>query len=321
MHEEVGVRRDFVRFEAEKLCGARFVPTASVHCPEGIEVYRVPSDWDHRYLRCSQSDRERWQAAERVCLNACSSALMDLFRAHGGSRGCWVDLYGDSSYWRGPAEPWHWPGWRRRLAEQSEQAQLAFAAAVRQAEEEYRPVREEIARRLAEYREEQKAAELERRREQERQHSVMATIAAKRVWLYRADAADSPVLVYRADVPSAVGLRDLRAGSSEQRLTAQQLEQHLLVVHRDRVRTTEFQWNEAARAEVERECRALDVSVTFESWWSEVTTTQWTATTHGPQPASSPTRSSRADARHPGVSGSGRYIGGDFGGYSGFGSF
>jgi hypothetical protein len=232
-------------------------------------------------------------------------------------------------YWGGLAKPRHWPGWRRRLAEQSEQAQLAFAAAVRQAEEEYRPVREEIARRLAEYRAELEAAELERRRERERLRSAMATIAARQVWLFRTGAAGSPVLVYRADVPDALELPAPQAGSSsEDRLSAWQLVEELLTLQHGSGYTIEFQWDEAARAEVERECLALGVSATFWWWWIEVTRhhrmprTDWKDSRCGPQLVPPPpAKPSGAGTRHHGVAGSGRYIGGDFGGYSGFGSF
>ncbi|MET9800461.1 hypothetical protein [Streptomyces sp. NPDC006368] len=318
-HSEVGLHRENVRLDAEELCGARFVATASVRCPESFEVYRVGRSWGDS-LRCSPEDRERWDTAARDCLDALSRALEDLYRAHGGRKGE-VNLYKGTRGWSHITEPRHWPGWRRRLVERSEQAQLAFAAAVRRVEEEYRPVREEIAERLAVYKAEQAAAELARRREAERRRSVLDTVAAGQVWRFGTDPAGSPVLVHRVDVPASLELPDPRAGSSsEGSLTARQLEEALLALVRGSGYTTEIRWDEAARAEVERECRASEVSIAFGQWWREVTKGVWRNTSYGPQPVPPPppvTRSLGAGIGGSGVSGTGGYSGG----FSGFGGY
>jgi hypothetical protein len=330
-HSEVRFRLEKIRLDARKLCEARFVPMPSVRCPESVEAYRAGHGRGDP-LRCSQAERERWEAATRDCLDALSRALEDLYRAHGGRVGkAKVDLYTGGRSWSHIPGPRHWPGWRRRLAERSEQAQLAFAEAVRRAEEEYRPVREEIAGRLAEYKAEQEAAELARRREAERRRSVLHTVASGQVWLFGTEAAGSPVLVYRADVPTALELPDPEAGSSPgTALTARRLEESLLALARDSGHTAEFRWDEAARDEVERECRALDVSVRFGQWWREVTQGVWKDTSHGPQPVPPPppvTRSRGAGVGGSGVTGTGGYVGGHScggghsSGYSCFGGY
>ncbi|WP_112469182.1 hypothetical protein [Streptomyces triticisoli] len=317
------VSRVDVRFDADELCGARFVPTASVRYPESIEVYRMGA----RYawgdvLSCSRADLERWDAAVRDCLDSLSRALEDLYRAHGG-RNCKVNLYARERNWTHIAGPRHWPGWQRRLAERSEQAQLAFAAAVQRAEEEYRPVREEIARRLAEHKAQQEARLLARRRKAERRRSVLDTVAAKRVWLFKVAEAGSPILVHRTDVPAARALPDPPAGSSpEDGMTARQLEKSLLVLVRKSGHTSKIRWDRTARAEVERECRALGVTLSFPEWWRAVTKKVWKDTRYGPQPSPPPPPSSSRPSRigGSGVSGTGGYIGGHGGhdGYSGY---
>lgn len=336
------VSRDDIRFDVEKLCEKRFVPAVSVQCPRSVTVYRVrPKGGWGDALPCSQADSERWDAAARTCLDSLSRALEDLYRAHGG-RKCTVDLRAGSRSWRVLAPPFPWPGWRKRMAKRSEQAQRAFAAAVQRAEEEYRPVREEIARRLAEHRAEQEARELARRKEAERRRSVLHTVAAQRVWLFTVAEAGSPVFVHRADVPAALALPDSPAESSpEGGLTARRLEEHLLRLARDSDGPVEIRWDRAAQAEVERECRAQDVAVSFSEWWHAVARGAWKSTRRGPQPSlSAPFRSSRASrasgsSRGGGVggSGSGTYIdtssgsaggfdgSGGFGGFSGFGGF
>ncbi|GAA0913404.1 hypothetical protein [Streptomyces thermoalcalitolerans] len=325
------VRRDKVEFDVRWLCRDRFVPAVSVQCPESIEVYRVVSknEWGE-VLSCSQAELEQWDAAVRTCLGSLSRALEDLYRAHGGQE-CKVNLYTGRRSRTEIPQPFPWPGRRKRMRKRSEQAQRAFAAAVQRAEEEYRPVREEIARRLAEHKAEEEARERARREEEARRLSVLNAVAAKRVWLFTVAEAGSPVFVHRTDVPAALALPDSPAESSpEDGLTAGQLEERLLALVRGSDRTVEIQWDTAAQAEVERECRAQDVPVSFWKWWDTVTKDLWKDSRQGPQPFSfSSSRSSRSSFVS-GVSGAGRYIGGydgggydggGFSGFSGIGSF
>ncbi|WP_225823862.1 hypothetical protein [Streptomyces naphthomycinicus] len=347
-HSEVRLHRDDVKLDGAKLCGARFVPTTSVRCPESIAVYRVDSArgaWGDVFP-CSQADRERWDAAVRNCLDALSRALEALYRAHGG-RSCRIDLYKSSWYWVHITEPRRWPRWQRRLREQSEQAQLAFAAAVQQAEEAYRPVREEIAELLAEYKAEQEAAErarrqereaaelarrqereaarLARRREARRKRSVLRRVATAQVWLFEVGEAGSPVSVHRADVPaSSIELPGPSTGSSaEEGLTPRRLEESLLTLVRESGYTAEIRWDEAAQAEVERECRALGAAASFPEWWHAVTKGAWRDTRHGPQAVPPPPPASDTPLRPSiggsGMSGTGGYTAGHgFGGFGGY---
>lgn len=272
---QVWLYRDNVRVDAEKLCGARFVPVASLPFEDHVVIYRIRHGWGEA-VSCSKAESERWADAARTYLDTLSRALEELHRDHGGRRArVEVDLYRGERQWQHLLEPFPWPGWRRRVAARSEKAQRAFLARAELAAEEYRPVREEIERRIEEACAERRAANVARRREAERQRGVLQRVASRRLWVCvdRADA--SAVFVYRFDVSPSDPVPDL-ARSRSKPLAVRDLEAVLQESTREDGVQRQIQWDPRACAEVEKECREQGVDITFAAWWESVTQRRWT---------------------------------------------
>ncbi|WP_437022610.1 hypothetical protein [Streptomyces sp. enrichment culture] len=301
------VRREEVPLDAEKLCGARFVP-ADPPFPRHVAVYRINRPWGDP-LDCAQDERDRWAEAERAFLDAVSAALEELYRAHGG-RGTQVDLHAGSGVWSHLPAPLPLPGRRRRLAARSAAAQRAFLERLEQAERAYRPVRKEIEWRIEEHQAAQRAAERARRQAEQRRREVFLEVAGQRVWSYAVVTVKrrSAVLAYRLDVAPARPLPE-PVEPPARPLDAAGLEAALLEALRDgghsRVR-----WDPQARAAVERECQERGEEATFEQWWQAVSGEHWRP---GPRP---PVHGGSHHSSHG--AGDGGYGGGD-GGYSGCG--
>ncbi|MFB7620687.1 hypothetical protein [Kitasatospora sp. NPDC056181] len=332
---EVKVHQDNVRLHATKRCGGAFEPVASVELPEQVKVYRIKGNWGEA-VACSEAERERWSEAESTFLAAVSRALEVLYRAHGG-RGATFDLEKGTGAWNTIPAPRHWPGWKQRAVERSEAAQRAFLAEVQRATEAYRPVREEIDRRLAEQRAVRQAAELARAREAQQRRALLEEVAAQRVWLYEvgeeaaegaegAEEGDGPVRVriFRADLlPAAAdpGSADPAAPSREP-LTASELEKDLYALARaQKAAGIILRWDDAARAAVEEECLARGVGVTFAQWWREMARHGWSVRHDDPQPIppSPPGSGPRPSFGGTGMGGTGGFTGGhSYGGFGGY---
>ncbi|WP_461009610.1 hypothetical protein [Streptomyces capparidis] len=272
----VHVHKEKVLLDAEKLCGVRFVPAGPPPFPRHVAVYRINHSWGDP-LDCAQDERDRWAEAERAFLGALSAALEQLYRAHGG-RGALVNLYSDSRAWSRLPAPLPLPGWRRRLAARSAAAQRVFLERLEQAERAYRPVCEEIERRIEEHRAVERAAKRARWRAEVRRREVFLEVAGQRVWSYAVVTVERrpAVLAYRLDVaparplPEPAGL----AGSPARPLDAAGLEAALLETLRDGGHSR-VHWDPQARAAVERECRERGEETTFEQWWQAVSGSYW----------------------------------------------
>ncbi|MEU6238302.1 hypothetical protein [Kitasatospora sp. NPDC047058] len=310
---EVKVRLDGVRLDAQRRCGGRFEPVASVELPEVAQVYRISPSWGEA-VPCSAAEQERWEEAARAYLTSLSRALEELYRAHGGSAaGVKVDLVESSGFWHGLGAPRRWPGWKRRAVERSERAQRAFVAEAERAAEAYRPVREELDRRVAEQREVRRQAQLAREQEARRRRAVLEEVAAQRVWRYTVDGAEVRV--------GQVGAGPVGDSADEPQdpLTARELEDALFALAGEPgAVAAQFRWDDAARAAVEEECRAQGVTVAFGQWWREVTRHGWADGPSGPRPVLPGPRSTGSGFRGIGGTG-GSGTGGFTGGHSYFG--
>ncbi|MFD0279617.1 hypothetical protein ACFVHB_37795 [Kitasatospora sp. NPDC127111] len=311
---EVKVRLDGVRLDARRRCGGRFEPVASVRVPEVAQVYRISPSWGEA-VPCSEAERGRWEEAARAYLTTLSRALEELYRAHGGSAaGVKVDLVDGSGFWRVLGAPRWWPGWKRRAVERSERAQRAFVAEAERAAEAYRPVREELDRRVAEQREVRRQARLALEREARRRRAVLEEVAARRVWRYVVEGEETAVVrVGRAGPEPA----EFSAAEPQEPLTARELEEALFAVARERGATAQFRWDEGARAVVEEECRAGQVEVTFGQWWREMTWYGWADGPFGPRPVLPNPRPTDPGSR--GIGGTGGSGTGGFTGGHGYG--
>ncbi|WP_232664471.1 hypothetical protein [Pseudonocardia sp. TRM90224] len=141
-----------LRLGVAELCAPRFVPLPDRPVPDEVSVYECRSSgWGT--VPATEAEAEEWQRAAEEYLDALSAALRELYLDHGG----WpvyghVDLRRRTWSHRHVPRPFPLPGRRRRLTRRSHTAQRAFLARFDEAEAAYRPVREEIERRLAEQR-------------------------------------------------------------------------------------------------------------------------------------------------------------------------
>jgi hypothetical protein len=189
----------------------------------------------------------------------------------------------------------HLPGARRRAERAKERFRVELAAA----EEQYRPVREEIARRLAVHAEEERRAREERarrweaerhaeeerkrlRRERQERHRA---VGARAVWGWIVDEGGTSVFVHRYDVPPA---QPLPTGSrrSESARDARKLEKDLLRLGQEGV--PNVVWDQAAREAVVVECSTPEEPTPFEEWWADVTRRRWRSSKEVPPPGPRP---------------------------------
>jgi hypothetical protein len=218
---------------------------------------------------------DAWEAAARTYLDEVSRALEELYRAHGG-RTVRLDLFAEERRWGELLYPLSWPGWQRRWARRSKQAQREFVDRIGRAARVYEPVRAEVARRYEEPHAEREAekralaeAEELRRQEWARLNAPLCQVADGCSWTYRAD-----LMVSRVDVPTDEAEADRRTPSEP--LSTSSLE---FVVRDGYLRNRQsglIEWDPAACAAVERECAALGSPVTFAEWWDTVTVYDWT---------------------------------------------
>ncbi|MFI5533395.1 hypothetical protein ACIA8O_33135 [Kitasatospora sp. NPDC051853] len=130
------------------------------------------------------------------------------------------------------------------------------------AEEAYRPVREEIAARLAEHHDRRERALRAARAERFR------AVAERPLWGLLAPAGIGPVRVYRSDAEPPP-----EADPAAAPLTARELEHALLELRTGR--TQVIDWYGPACAVTEADCSTADDRVSFEAWWAAVTLFPW----------------------------------------------
>lgn len=259
---------------------------------------------------CFEDEANRWRDAESAYLGTLSRALETLHHAHGGQASR-LDLSSDpavrplSPLLASPVRRTMWRPWRGAA---SRKAQRAFLACAEQAAEIYRPVREEIERRVVEHTAEDRAAAQAIEKETEHWEEVFLQIAGECSWAC-AESADA-VFVHRCGVPPQDALPDSARSASAQ-LTTEELE-NLLAGSADVVGGRVIRWDARARAETEKECRERGMPVTFHTWWRWVTGRHWRETSYGPNVPDRP-GSYDAGARGGGygssTSGSGGYTG------------
>ncbi|GAA4895414.1 hypothetical protein ACFPM3_16470 [Streptomyces coeruleoprunus] len=265
----ITVERKTVGVGVRNLCGVRFVPSPDGVPAEDFVVHRVRHGQAYgRSIRVTEAQYERWSGAERAYLDALSRAYERLARAHGTESS--VDLHGGGWSYRLASRPFPWPGWRRRMAERSEAAQREFVARASAATEAYRPVIAEIEAALQRDEAERRAREEAKRREEQRRSAVAAEVAALAVWGCAADDDDPQVLyVYRHDVPPA---RPVEADGEP--MDVRGLERKLKSL-RDGRALRRIDWDPAACARVEQDCRDRGAPFPFISWWATVTRSWW----------------------------------------------
>jgi hypothetical protein len=136
---------------AAELCSPRFVPLPDRDVPDRIGVYRVQASGDE--IPGTDAEAEEWERAADEFLDAMSVALRQLYLDHRGFRVYGhVDLRAGTWRDRHVPRPFPLPGRRRRITRRSHEARRRSIERAEQAAAAYRPVREEIERRLAELR-------------------------------------------------------------------------------------------------------------------------------------------------------------------------
>ncbi|MFE5586086.1 hypothetical protein [Kitasatospora sp. NPDC056531] len=273
--------------------------------PHHIMVFRSRHTREAVLLSCTEAQRDRWDAGARTYCDTASRAVIRLSRAHGEDIS--VDLYtgpftSRTRWIRG--EPLSWRARRLLRAVRSKRAQRAFRAALEQAAEAYRPVREELEPLYAAALAEQRAAEEARRRAEERLREAVRPVADRRCWVCVQGHGHSTVAIrHVADSPQPSG----------EPLTAYELEDALLTLHRAAGRSLQVEWDPDSRSETIRECQELGISISFGGWWDAVTRSSWKAGPHGPVPADwQPPVAGGSSSRFggTGMGGTGGFIGG-----------
>ncbi|MFC5667701.1 hypothetical protein ACFP3U_32650 [Kitasatospora misakiensis] len=320
-----GVSLDEVRLDVAGIGGARYRPDPSVVLPEHVAVYRI-LDGRGEPLPCSPAEHERWEVAALACLARLSRALEDFYWAHGGTM-IEIDLATGRGSRYGIVRPRRLPGWERRVTERSARAQQILALEVARATEEYRPVREEVALRVAEASAARRAALEAEARVTRHRRAVLDELALRRVWRYRAAGAGEPVLVRRVDLPDTSDTPD--AGEDQlpdgrEPLTGRELAEALNALTTQAAESpVELRWDERARAATEADCLAREVRITFLEWWCDLAGSRWLAGPEGPRAVFVPpgTRSSgpRQTYGGTGMGGTGGFGGGhSWGGFGGY---
>ncbi|MEK2493334.1 hypothetical protein WN990_27640 [Kitasatospora purpeofusca] len=324
-----GVRLEKVRLDVAGIGGSAFRPDPSAALPERVDVYRIRKGGGEP-LPCTPAERERWELAAVVCLGRLSRALEDFYRAHGGITVV-IDLATGRGIRHGIGRPRRWPGWERRAVKRSARAQHVLALEVGRAVEEYRPVRAEIALRVAENRAARWAATEAERRAARHRRTVLDELALRRVWRFRSAAPGEPVLVRRVDLPGAgagagagaeAGSSDASLMEDQEPLTARELADALNAVAVRAESPVDVRWDERARAATEAECLAREVGLGFLEWWHDLAGPGWLPGPDGPAPVfPSPGQGASAPRRSiggTGMGGTGGFSGGhSYGGFGG----
>ncbi len=204
----------------------------------------------------------------------------------------------------GKAERRRWlrrlPGGRRRL----ERARQRYREQTDAATQIYRPVYEEIERRLAAHQGQNE--ELERQlqiweSQRQEQQNRYRSVGRKAVWgwIVIEKRGTSTVWIFRHDVPANPQWSPPEgARRSEEPLTAAGLEKALLSLAAAGV--SEITWDAAARQKVVDECSTPDLPARFDDWWQAVTRKHWPTPKKFPAP--DPPRPTRRSGRYSGTS-------------------
>ncbi|MET9324434.1 hypothetical protein ABZX75_30385 [Streptomyces sp. NPDC003038] len=259
----------------------------------------------------TKGERLRWQAAGRAYRKVISDAAVRLYRVR---RRTWLLRL---------------PGGRRRL----ERAEAEYRKRTVAATEVYRPVYEEIERRLEAGRaeRERRTEEWQRQRleEEVRKRAVReryAEVGEKAVWGWSVTGkgAAATARVFRHDVP-AFRAPPLTERQSEQPLNARALEEALLGLSEDGV--TVVEWEATSCRAVVDECSVPGTRASFGQWWSAVTSRHWPSPEEPPRPprplpggsAASSGSSHHGSHGSHGDAGGGDHGGGGYGGSGGHG--
>ncbi|MFD4908836.1 hypothetical protein [Kitasatospora purpeofusca] len=319
-----GVWLEKVRLDVAGIGGSAFRPDPSAALPEQVEVYRV-REGGGSPLPCTPAERERWELAAVACLGRLSRALEDFYQAHGGTTVV-IDLVTGRGIRHGIGRPRRWPGWERRAVERSARAQHVLALEVGRAVEEYRPVRAEIALRVAEDRAARWAATEAEQRAARHRRTVLDELALRRVWYCGGAAPGEPVLVRRVDLPgpeAETGSSGASVTEDQEPLTARELADELNALAVRAESPVDVRWDERARAATEAECLAREVGLGFLEWWHDLAGPGWRPGPDGPAPVfPSPGQGASAPRQSfggTGMGGTGGFSGGhSYGGFGGY---
>ncbi|MEO3752511.1 hypothetical protein, partial [Streptomyces sp. B6B3] len=225
----------------------------------------------HDAVPATQDEHREWTAASRWYQAAVHAAEAELARVTAG---------------------WHrrLPGGRPRL----DQARLRHHALTAAATAAYRPIHEEITRRLAAQEAEQRRHLEALRREQVRSlrraqrherelRRRYQAVAAQPVWgcLLSPTTGGTAAFVYRHDVPPTDRPPANVTRHSRERLTAADLEDLLLFLH-GHLRVTTIVWESAARRRVADETATDRLAGSFDDWWLTITRRHWPTPTAFP---------------------------------------
>ncbi|MFJ3923214.1 hypothetical protein [Streptomyces sp. NPDC090022] len=258
-------------WKVRRLCGDRFA-RVGVPLPERTCVYRVyrtRQSWSEK-IACSAAELRQWTEALETCTAGLIRALLRLHRRHGGTREAEIALDWNTGRFMEPGLPRvRLPGWSARNTVRSEKAQRAYLAEVTAVTEAYRPVAEEIERRVERKRAARRAVEAERRRAAERLAAAVREVGAQPVWCYTVAAGAGPVVdVRRCDVDPGTG------GPEESPLTAYELDARLRELVGERA-GRRVRWDRAACVRTEEDLAARGERLSFVSWWQTVTGGWW----------------------------------------------
>jgi hypothetical protein len=245
-----------------------------------------------------------------VYIHRLSEALRDLYLAHGGHPETQVDLHRGKEPDNLPPALLPWRRWSGKAVTQSEIAQRAFHECAEEAAEEYRQVRYEIERRIAEHR----TQRLDEKIAGHHRIILLQQIALRPLWTYAISSDDSTIFVHRRDISPLPAPPGSSLPSSPS-LTAGALEAALWACHGEKPR--HLKWDTHSRSAIETECRQQGVNISFESWWQAVSQQSWTPSPSGPTPLYLRSTPRTNQSGNRGGYGSGTSGSGGFGGYTG----
>lgn len=221
------------------------------------------------------------------------------------------------------------PRWLPGAKKRSARATEWYRDRIRKAEAAYRPVAEEIDRRLAAHAAEQqrkREEEQERLRAEERRRAHYLTVGQQAVWgwVVVREGDTTPVRVFRHDVAPGETVPTSVHRRSERPLSASELEAALLALAPGPGQSRLVIWDRPARQRVVKECAGVEPSARFADWWAVNTVGGWLSPEQIPAraPDPEPGTSSRATQQLRGTSHHSSYgAGGGSGGFScgGFG--